>query len=74
MNEPIAISSRAADNIRTLIEQSQRTQDTLRTFVEAIGSQLDVLQGWRFATQAMAFVPPTNPAATVPATEPDPNG
>lgn len=60
MSEPIAISRRAADNIRTLIEQSQRTQDTLRTFVEAIGSQLDVPAGWRFDTQTMSFVPPAN--------------
>ena len=60
MNEPIVISRRAADNIRTLIEQSQRTQDTLRTFVEAIGSQLDVPAGWRFDVQTMAFMPPAS--------------
>lgn len=62
MSEPIVISRRAADNIRTLIEQSQRTQDTLRTFVEAVGAQLDIPSGWRFDTQTMSFVPPADEA------------
>ena len=64
--EPINISPRAADSVRTMLEQSQRLQDALRATVEALGAQLDVPQGWRFDTNAMAFVPPTNPAATVP--------
>ena len=58
MNEPIAISSRAADSIRNMLEQSQRLQDALRTFVEALGAQLDIPQGWRFDVQTMAFMPP----------------
>ena len=62
MSESIAINKRAADNIRSLIAQSQRTQDTLRTFVEAVGAQLDIPAGWRFDTQTMSFVPPANEA------------
>jgi len=62
MNEPIAISPRAADSIRTMLEQSQRLQDTLRATVEALGAQLDVPQGWRFDTQTLAFVPPVSQA------------
>lgn len=55
---PIEISHRAAENVRALVEQAQRVQDALRVTVEALGAQLDVPQGWRFDTQAMAFVPP----------------
>ena len=60
MNEPIAISPRAAENVRALVEQAQRVQDALRVTVEALGAQLDVPQGWRFDTQAMAFMPPVS--------------
>lgn len=74
MNDVITISPRAADSVRAMLEQSQRLQDALRATVEALGAQLDVPAGWRFDTNVMAFVPPTNPAATVPAIEPDLNG
>ena len=60
---PISISPRAADSVRQYLEQSQRLQDALRATIEALGAQLDVPQGWRFDTQSMTFVPPTNPAA-----------
>ena len=73
MNDVITISPRAADSIRTMLEQSQRLQDALRATVEALGAQLDVPQGWRFDTQAIAFVPPTNPAATVQEESKPPN-
>ncbi len=64
MKDEITISPRAADSVRQMLERSQRLQDGLQTFVEALGAQLDVPQGWRFDTQAMAFVPPpTNPEA-----------
>lgn len=58
MNELVVISERAADSIRALMERSQRLQDTLQTYVEALGAQLDVPSGWRFDPQMMAFVPP----------------
>lgn len=56
--DAIEISPRAADTVRQMIERSQRLQESLQTFVEALGAQLDVPQGWRFDTQTMAFVPP----------------
>ena len=59
----IEISPRAADSVRQMLEQSQRLQDALRAAIEMLGAQLDVPAGWRFDTQAMAFLPPTNPAA-----------
>lgn len=58
MNEPIIISARAADQLRQMLEQSQRLQDTIRLTVEAFGVALDVPPGWRFDVQRMAFVPP----------------
>ncbi len=74
MNEPITISARAAESIRLYLEQAQRVQDALRVTVEALGAQLDVPQGWRFDTQAMAFMPPaTTPAEVGQALAPDPN-
>ena len=70
MNEPIAISPRAAENVRALVEQAQRLQDTLRATVEALGAQLDVPQGWRFDTQSLTFVPPVSqPEAALPLDE-----
>lgn len=71
--EPITISPRAADSVRQYLEQSQRLQDALRATIEALGAQLDVPQGWRFDTQAMAFMPSTNPAVTVPVESMPPN-
>ena len=58
MNEPIAISPRAAADLRQLLEQSQRINDRLNIYVEAIGAALDVAPGWRFDVQSMAFLPP----------------
>ena len=63
MNEPIAISPRAAESVRLYLEQAQRVQDALRVTVEALGSQLDVPPGWRFDVQTMAFVPPAGETA-----------
>lgn len=56
---PIEISERAAVTLRQMLERSQRLQDGLQTFVEALGAQLDVPQGWRFDVQSMSFMPPT---------------
>lgn len=57
-NVPIAISPRAAADLRQLLEQSQRINDRLNIYVEAIGAALDVAPGWRFDVQSMAFLPP----------------
>jgi Fe-S cluster assembly iron-binding protein IscA len=66
MSAPIAVSARAANDVRSLVEQSQRLQDTLRTYVEALGAALDVPAGWRFDTQQMEFVPPPEQPPTDP--------
>ena len=71
--EAIEISPRAADIVRQMLEQAQRLQDALRATVEALGAQLDVPQGWRFDTQTMAFVPPTNQAVVAPGESAPPN-
>ena len=74
MNEPIAISQRAAADMRQLLEQSQRINDRLNVYVEAIGAALDVAPGWRFDVQSMAFLPPaTNREEVHPPSEPDLN-
>ena len=65
--DAIEISPRAADSVRQMVEQAQRLQDALRATVEALGAQLDVPAGWRFDTNAMAFVAPVEP--TLPADE-----
>ena len=73
-NVPIAISPRAAADLRQLLEQSQRINDRLNVYVEAIGAALDVAPGWRFDVQTMTFMPPaTTPAEVPPLSEPDPN-
>jgi Fe-S cluster assembly iron-binding protein IscA len=68
--DAIEISPRAADTVRQMIERSQRLQESLQTFVEALGAQLDVPQGWRFDTQTLTFVPPVSqPEAALPLDE-----
>lgn len=66
-NEPISISPRAAADLRQLLDQSQRINDRLNIYVEAIGAALEVAPGWRFDVQQMAFMPPASeppPAAS----------
>lgn len=65
MSEPITISARAADQLRQMLEQAQRVQDTIRLTVEAFGVALDVPPGWRFDVQSMAFLPPATTPAEV---------
>mgnify|MGYP001413881367 CR=1 FL=1 len=69
-NEPIAISPRAAADLRQLLEQAQRINDRLNIYVEAIGAALEVAPGWRFDVQAMAFMPPAE-QPTHPGLDPD---
>ena len=70
MTEPIAISQRAAADLRQLLEQSQRINDRLNIYVEAIGAALDVAPGWRFDVNRMAFMPPAESPAGEPADPP----
>ena len=58
MTQPITINQRAASTVTQLVDRMNQAQETLRTYVEAVGSALDVPPGWRFDVQAMAFVPP----------------
>ena len=58
MKQPITINQRTATTVEQLVDRMNQAQETLRTYVEAVGSALDVPPGWRFDVQAMAFVPP----------------
>ena len=60
MNQPIVINQRTATTVEQLVDRMNQAQETLRTYVEAVGSALDVPPGWRFDVQAMAFVPPAD--------------
>ena len=58
MNQPIVINQRTATTVEQLVDRMNQAQETLRTYVEAVGSALDVPPGWRFDVQTMAFMPP----------------
>jgi hypothetical protein len=58
VTQPITINQRTAATVTQLVDRMQQAQDTLRTYVEAVGAALDVPAGWRFDVQVMAFVPP----------------
>lgn len=60
MKQPITINQRTATTVEQLVDRMNQAQETLRTYVEAVGSALDVPPGWRFDVQAMAFVPPAD--------------
>lgn len=58
MTQPITINQRTAATVGQLVDRMQQAQDTLRTYIEAVGAALDVPPGYRFDVQAMAFMPP----------------
>ena len=58
MKQPITINQRTATTVEQLVDRMNQAQETLRTYVEAVGSALDVPPGWRFDVQTMAFMPP----------------
>ena len=58
MTQPITLNQRTATTVTQLLDRMNQAQETLRTYVEAVGSALDVPPGWRFDTQTMAFMPP----------------
>ena len=60
MTQPITLNQRTAATVAQLVDRMQQAQETLRTYVEAVGSALDVPPGWRFDVQTMAFVPPAS--------------
>ena len=58
MTTPITINQRTTATVIQLVDRMNQAQETLRTYVEAVGAALDVPPGWRFDVQAMAFMPP----------------
>ena len=64
MTQPIVINQRTATTVTQLVDRMNQAQETLRTYVEAVGAALDVPPGWRFDVQAMAFMPPAGEPAT----------
>lgn len=58
MTTPITINQRTTATVIQLVDRMQQAQETLRTYVEAVGAALDVPAGWRFDVQTMAFMPP----------------
>ena len=60
MTQPITINQRTAASVAQLVDRMQQAQETLRTYVEAVGAALDVPAGYRFDVQTMAFVPPAS--------------
>ena len=62
MTQPITINQRTATTVVQLVDRVHQAQETLRTYVEAVGAALDVPPGWRFDVQTMAFLPPTGEA------------
>jgi len=58
VTQPITLNQRTATTVTQLLDRMNQAQETLRTYVEAVGSALDVPPGWRFDVQAMAFMPP----------------
>ena len=60
MTQSITLNQRTAKTVGQLVDRIQQAQETLRTYVEAVGSALDVPAGWRFDVQTMAFMPPAS--------------
>lgn len=62
MTQPITINQRTTTTVAQLVDRMQQSQETLRTYIEAVGAALDVPPGWRFDVQTMAFMPPAEQA------------
>ena len=58
MTQSITLNQRTAKTVGQLVDRIQQAQETLRTYVEAVGAALDVPPGYRFDVQSMAFMPP----------------
>jgi len=58
VSDPITLNQRTAATVVQLVDRMNQAQETLRTYVEAVGAALDVPPGWRFDVQTMAFMPP----------------
>jgi hypothetical protein len=62
VTQPITINQRTASTVVQLVDRMNQAQETLRTYIEAAGSALDVPPGWRFDVQTMAFMAPAGEA------------
>lgn len=62
MTQPITINQRTASTVVQLVDRMNQAQETLHTYIEAVGAALDVPPGWRFDVQTMAFMPPAEQA------------
>ncbi len=60
MTQSITLNQRTAAAVEQLVDRMQQSQETLRTYIEAVGAALDVPGGYRFDVQAMAFMPPAS--------------
>jgi len=71
VTQPITINERTTATVIQLVDRMNQAQETLRTYVEAVGAALDVPPGWRFDVQTMAFMPPAGEPVEPPASEED---
>ena len=71
MTQPITINQRTMANVVQLVDRMNQAQETLRTYIEAVGAALDVPPGWRFDVQTMAFMPPAGEVNEPPSGEED---
>ena len=71
MTQPITINQRTASTVVQLVDRMNQAQETLRTYIEAVGAALDVPPGWRFDVQTMAFMPPAGEVNEPPSGEED---
>jgi hypothetical protein len=60
--EPIKLNGKAARQVQELIDNLRQAQERINVYVAAAGAALDVPDGWQLDPQAMAFVPPPEPA------------
>lgn len=59
--EIITLNNRAATQIQSLIDESNKLSERLNLYVTAVASALDVPPGWQLNINQMAFLPPQAP-------------
>ncbi len=62
MNE-IVISTRAQEQLRSLLEQAEKINSQINTYASALGAGLDIPDGWQLDVRRMAVVAPAAPPA-----------
>ncbi len=62
----IVVSARAQEQLRALMEQSEKINGQINTYAAALAAGLDAPDGWQLDVRRMAFVaPPETPAPEV---------